>query len=85
MVIGDPLDRKTGHGPQNHLKHLESLLSFVENAVKDGAKLAYGGKRVNRPGLFFEPAVLVDIDDANYASTAESFGPIMCISKFNER
>jgi formyltetrahydrofolate dehydrogenase len=85
MVIGDPLDRKTGHGPQNHLKHLQSLLSFVDNAVKDGAKLAYGGKRVNRPGLYFEPAVLVDIDDANYASTAESFGPIMCISKFNER
>lgn len=26
MVVGDPLDRKTDHGPQNHLAHLKSLM-----------------------------------------------------------
>jgi len=85
IVIGDPLDRKTDHGPQNHLKHLESLLDFVDQAVKGGAKLVHGGKRVKEPGLYFEPAVLVDVDDDNFAAINESFGPIMCISKFSER
>uniref|UniRef100_A0A7E4UUE8 formyltetrahydrofolate dehydrogenase n=1 Tax=Panagrellus redivivus TaxID=6233 RepID=A0A7E4UUE8_PANRE len=64
IIIGDPLDRKTHHGPQNHLKHLNSLLDFIEKSVKDGAKLVYGGKRANRRGLYFEPAVLTDIEDA---------------------
>lgn len=30
MNIGDPLDRSTDHGPQNHMAHLNSLLAYVE-------------------------------------------------------
>ncbi|KAH7717735.1 10-formyltetrahydrofolate dehydrogenase ALDH1L2, partial [Aphelenchoides avenae] len=55
IVIGYPLDRKTDHGPQNHLAHLQRLERYVEKAVDGGAKVAYGGKRVDRPGLFFYP------------------------------
>ncbi|KAI6192684.1 Formyl transferase [Aphelenchoides besseyi] len=82
MVIGDPLDRKTDHGPQNHLAHLRSLEKFVEQSVNDGAKVAFGGKRLDRPGLYFYPTVLTDVDDQNFAAQEESFGPIMIISKF---
>jgi formyltetrahydrofolate dehydrogenase len=61
---------------------LKSLEQYVEKAVHDGAKVAIGGKRVNRPGLYFEPTVLIDVDDDNFAAVEESFGPIMVISKF---
>ncbi|KAI6208429.1 10-formyltetrahydrofolate dehydrogenase [Aphelenchoides besseyi] len=84
MVIGDPLDRKTDHGPQNHSAHLRSLEKFVEQSVNDGAKVAFGGKRLDRPGLYFYPTVLTDVDDQNFAAKEESFGPIMIISKFKE-
>ncbi|CAD5224317.1 unnamed protein product [Bursaphelenchus xylophilus] len=84
MVIGPPLDRKTDHGPQNHLAHLKSLEKFVENAVKDGAKVAFGGKRLDRKGLYFYPTVLTHIDDNNFAADEESFGPIMCVSTFKD-
>lgn len=50
MKIGDPLDVSTAHGPQNHKKHLDSLLKFVERGVADGATLVHGGKRVDMPG-----------------------------------
>lgn len=30
MAIGDPLNKSTSHGPQNHLAHLKKLLDFVE-------------------------------------------------------
>lgn len=50
MKIGDPLDRSTDHGPQNHKAHLDSLLSYVEKGVSQGATLVYGGKRIDRPG-----------------------------------
>lgn len=50
MKIGDPLDRSTDHGPQNHRAHLEKLLEYCQEGVKEGAKLVYGGKQVDRKG-----------------------------------
>ena len=50
MKIGDPLDRSTDHGPQNHKAHLDKLLEYCEIGVKEGATLVYGGKQVDRPG-----------------------------------
>lgn len=50
MKIGDPLDRSTDHGPQNHKAHMDKLLEYCEVGVKEGATLVYGGKQVDRPG-----------------------------------
>lgn len=82
MKIGDPLDRSTDHGPQNHKAHLDSLLEYVNKGVAEGAKLVYGGKQVDRPGFFFEPTVFTDVQDGTFLAMEESFGPIMIISKF---
>merc|ERR1712121_302902 len=56
MKIGDPLDRSTAHGPQNHRAHFQKLEEFIERGVAEGATLVYGGKQA-RPGLFLEPTV----------------------------
>nr|KAF6451549.1 aldehyde dehydrogenase 1 family member L2 [Molossus molossus] len=82
MKIGDPLDRSTDHGPQNHKAHLEKLLQYCEAGVKEGATLVYGGRQVPRPGFFMEPTVFTDVEDHMYLAKEESFGPIMIISKF---
>lgn len=50
MKIGDPLDRSTDHGPQNHRAHMEKLAEYCEIGVKEGATLVCGGKQVDRPG-----------------------------------
>uniref|UniRef100_W5LA54 10-formyltetrahydrofolate dehydrogenase n=2 Tax=Astyanax mexicanus TaxID=7994 RepID=W5LA54_ASTMX len=82
MKIGDPLDRSTDHGPQNHKAHLDKLVEYCERGVKEGATLICGGKQVNRPGFFFEPTVFTDVQDHMYIAIEESFGPVMIISKF---
>lgn len=82
MKIGDPLDRSTAHGPQNHKAHLDKLLEYIDIGKKEGAKLVYGGKLVSRPGYFLEPTIFTDVLDGTYLAIEESFGPIMCISKF---
>ncbi len=82
MKIGDPLDRSTDHGPQNHRAHLESLLDYCQIGLEQGATLVYGGKQVDRPGLFMEPTVFTDVEDDMFIAKEESFGPIMVISKF---
>ncbi|XP_025831008.1 cytosolic 10-formyltetrahydrofolate dehydrogenase [Agrilus planipennis] len=84
IAIGDPLNRSTSHGPQNHLAHLKKLLQYVEIGVKEGAKLEHGGKRLNRPGYFLEPTIFSGVEDHMYIAKEESFGPIMVISKFDD-
>lgn len=84
MTIGDPLDRSTDHGPQNHKAHLDKLLEYCETGVKEGATLVYGGKQVPRPGFFLEPTIFTDVTDEMFIAKEESFGPVMIISKFED-
>ncbi|KAJ6221586.1 hypothetical protein RDWZM_000131 [Blomia tropicalis] len=84
MKIGNPLDRSTDHGPQNHRAHLEKLVEYAQIGIKEGAKLVYGGKQAPRPGLFFEPTIFCDVTDDMYIAKEESFGPIMIISVFDD-
>uniref|UniRef100_A0A8C7Y7P7 10-formyltetrahydrofolate dehydrogenase n=1 Tax=Oryzias sinensis TaxID=183150 RepID=A0A8C7Y7P7_9TELE len=82
MKIGDPLDRCTDHGPQNHKAHLDKLVEFCQFGVKEGAVLVCGGHALQRPGFFFEPTVFTNVQDHMYIAKEESFGPVMIISKF---
>nr|XP_033782372.1 cytosolic 10-formyltetrahydrofolate dehydrogenase isoform X1 [Geotrypetes seraphini]XP_033782373.1 cytosolic 10-formyltetrahydrofolate dehydrogenase isoform X1 [Geotrypetes seraphini] len=84
MKIGDPLDRSTDHGPQNHKAHLDKLLEYCQAGVKEGATLVYGGKQVPRPGFFFEPTVFTNVEDHMFIAKEESFGPVMIISRFSD-
>ncbi|XP_031725716.1 mitochondrial 10-formyltetrahydrofolate dehydrogenase [Anarrhichthys ocellatus] len=84
MKIGDPLDRSTDHGPQNHKAHLDKLLEYCEVGLKEGATLVYGGKQVDRPGFFMEPTVFTNVEDHMFIAKEESFGPVMVVSKFKD-
>ncbi|XP_072529046.1 mitochondrial 10-formyltetrahydrofolate dehydrogenase isoform X1 [Salminus brasiliensis] len=84
MKIGDPLDRSTDHGPQNHKAHMDKLVEYCEIGVKEGATLVYGGKQVDRPGFFMEPTLFTDVEDHMFIAKEESFGPVMVVSKFKE-
>merc|ERR1712002_1347731 len=77
MKIGDPLDRSTAHGPQNHRAHMEKLVEYCQTGVKEGAKLLLGGKQCDVPGLYMEPTIFCDVEDTMWIAEEESFGPIM--------
>ncbi|CAH0402801.1 unnamed protein product [Chilo suppressalis] len=85
ISIGDPLHRGTAHGPQNHEAHLMKLIEFCDRGVKEGARLIYGGKRVDRKGYFFTPTIFTDVTDDMFIAKEESFGPVMIISKFSSK
>lgn len=85
ISIGDPLNRSTSHGPQNHKAHLDKLVEFVQRGVKEGACLVYGGKRLDRTGYYFEPTIFTEVKDNTFLATEESFGPIMIVSTFSSK
>jgi succinate-semialdehyde dehydrogenase/glutarate-semialdehyde dehydrogenase len=74
---GDPMDEKTTLGPLSTEPALVQLLAQVDAAVKAGAKLLLGGKRVDRPGWFMQPTILTDIAPGNPAFRDEFFGPVV--------
>ncbi len=76
IPIGDPLDENTRLGPLSSKEALETLTKQVDEAVKNGATLHYGGKPVQREGSFFEPTILTNITRDNPAYFEEFFGPV---------
>lgn len=74
---GDPMDEATTHGPLSSEEALQILLKQVDTAVKHGAKLVMGGKRLNRPGCFMQITILTDIKPDNPAFRDEFFGPVV--------
>jgi len=74
---GDPMDEKTTHGPMSTEAALVHLLEQVDTAVKGGATLLMGGKRIDRPGSFMQTTILADIKPGNPAFRDEFFGPVV--------
>ena len=73
---GDPMDEKTTYGPLSTEAALLQLIQQVEHAVANGAKVALGGKRLERPGSFMETTILTDVTAKNPAFREEFFGPV---------
>jgi acyl-CoA reductase-like NAD-dependent aldehyde dehydrogenase len=76
--LGDPMDERTTMGPLADPGALVRLEGQVEDAVRRGARLLLGGKRV--PGVrgnFFPPTLLADVPNEAQAMQEESFGPLL--------
>jgi len=84
MAVGNPLDSATEIGPLSRPGQLEFLLQQIEDAVSKGAKLLFGGRRVDGKGYFIEPAVLVDVDHGMKVMMEESFGPVVGIQRVKD-
>src|SRR5215211_2617379 len=76
LRMGDPMEESTEIGPVATPQIVNDLEEQVKKAVAAGARVLTGGKRPNRPGNFFEPAVLVNIDPRAPVSCEEIFGPV---------
>jgi len=76
LKAGDPMEEKTTLGPLSTESALVQLLGQVDAAVSHGAKIAMGGKRIDRPGAFMEPTILTDVKPGNPAFRDEFFGPV---------
>ena len=82
FVLGDPRDDSTYIGAlARRQPALELLQAHTDDAQSRGARLELGGKRVARPGYFFEPTVFSGVDHGMRLMREESFGPIIGLMK----
>jgi acyl-CoA reductase-like NAD-dependent aldehyde dehydrogenase len=84
--VGDALDPASQMGPVNSAGHYRRVLSFVESARQDGAKLLTGGQRPPGAdfsrGYWIQPTVYGDVTMDMRVAREEIFGPILSILKW---
>ena len=79
FVPGDPTDPKTTLAPLCTERALTLAERQIESAVKGGATVLLGGKRVDRPGYFLEPTILTNIKPENPVFHQEFFAPVALV------
>ncbi|MFW6049546.1 MAG: aldehyde dehydrogenase family protein [Myxococcota bacterium] len=61
---------------------LDRIEELVDDAVRSGARVLCGGRRVRGPaGQFFEPTILADVTPAMRIAREETFGPVMLLMR----
>ena len=76
LRVGDPLDPSTDIGPLVNETQRDEIEKQVQDAVRKGARIVVGGKRVRRPGSYFEPTLLSGVTKAMRVLREETFGPV---------
>ena len=74
--IGDPLEAGTLMGPLVDPGAVRQFEAAVAQAVASGGRLVCGGKPLDRPGFFVEPAIVIARSDWEIVRT-ETFAPIL--------
>ena len=85
IVWGDPWDMATLAGPLITAEHRAKVDGHVQRAVADGARLVVGGHVVeDLPGYFYEPTLLVDVDNDSAIAQQEVFGPVLGVTAYED-
>ncbi|HLU88965.1 MAG TPA: aldehyde dehydrogenase family protein, partial [Cyclobacteriaceae bacterium] len=83
LVVGDPLDEQTEVGPLIQPKEVDRVAEWVEEAVREGAKVLCGARKIS--DTCYAPTVLFNPTGHVRVSREEVFGPVVCIYPFTDR
>ncbi len=84
LVVGDPAQAETQIGPLVASAQRDTVEGFLAEARSGGAKFVCGGGRPHPRGYFLEPTVLVDVPKSARCWREEIFGPVVCLTPFED-
>lgn len=76
VKIGDPMDKNTVVGPLASREQLAAIEAQVGDAVRKGAIIRTGGKRLIGKGFFYIPTVITGAKPNMRVMREEVFGPV---------
>jgi acyl-CoA reductase-like NAD-dependent aldehyde dehydrogenase len=82
--VGDGMDSGVQLGPINNRPQFERVSELVEDALAHGAVAVAGGKPLDRPGYFFAPTILTDVEDGMRIVDEEQFGPALPVVPYRD-
>ena len=88
IKIGNPLEEATEMGPIASEKQLNKVMHYIELGKKEGAEIAYGGKRLQngelKKGFYVSPTIFTNVKNNMKVVQDEIFGPVLTVMKFRE-
>lgn len=86
LTVDDARKSGTQIGPVVDQSQLDQDLSYVDIGVKEGAKLACGGERLNRgtEGFYMAPALLTETSNDMRVNREEIFGPVATVIRVKD-
>jgi len=84
LRLGGSDDPNAHIGPLISRRQLERVASLVEEGRREGASILCGGRPLDRPGFFFEPTVVANVNSSMRLYREEIFGPVACVIPFED-
>ncbi|MFD0678035.1 MULTISPECIES: alpha-ketoglutaric semialdehyde dehydrogenase GucD [unclassified Paenibacillus] len=85
IKVGNGLEGDTWMGPCANENQLETVLSYIQKGIEEGAELLHGGGRPEDPaladGFFVTPTVFDNVTSSMTISKEEIFGPVLALIK----
>lgn len=81
LIVGNPLDKKTDIGTMVEEKAVDETMRTIKDAVKGGAKILTGGKKI---GAQLEPTVLTNVKTSMDVCSKEAFAPLVVVDKYKD-
>lgn len=83
LKVGPASDEASQIGPMINARAVDKIERHVEDAVKGGARVVVGGRRLAALGPnFFAPTLLVGANATMACSCEETFGPVVPVTRF---
>ena len=82
LKVGNGFDDGVTQGPLIDQHAIDKMESHVKDALSHGAQLLTGGKRHALGANFYEPTILLNLNNKMRLYSEETFGPIAAIAKF---
>ncbi|MBS4224331.1 alpha-ketoglutaric semialdehyde dehydrogenase GucD [Lederbergia citrea] len=88
IKIGNGLEEGIWMGPCSSEAQMDTVLSYIEKGKSEGAKLIYGGNRLEgsayNQGFYVEPTIFDEVDSGMQIAQEEIFGPVIALISFND-
>jgi phenylacetaldehyde dehydrogenase len=84
MKVGPGIDPTTEMGPLVAKEQLDRVWGYLESGYAQGARALTGGKKIDGPGHFIQPTVLVDTTPDMKVVREEIFGPVVTVHPFKK-
>ncbi|HEX2028629.1 MAG TPA: NAD-dependent succinate-semialdehyde dehydrogenase [Nitriliruptorales bacterium] len=81
LTVGDPMDPGTDVGPLARGDLRDAVHDQVQRTLehRDGGTLVLGGEPLDRPGFYYAPTIIRDVNAEAPAASEEVFGPVAAV------
>lgn len=87
LKVGNGMASDSWMGPCASESQMNTVLSYVEKGIEEGASLLFGGSRLTEEGLeqgfYVQPAIFDNVKSGMAIAQEEIFGPVLALIKVN--